>query len=87
MYGLICSAFVPSWRGMPLPVPLTGLARWRLALSMAMADLAALRYHGRTFRTLSATERERLLSRLLTHPRADWRVRARQWKEIALLTA
>ncbi len=87
MYQMICSAFVPSWRGLPLPVPMTATERLRLSLSMACADLAALRAHGRTFRTLSPTEREGLLARLLGHPSARWRARARHWKEIALLTA
>ncbi len=87
MFAMICSAFVPSWRGLPLPEPMTRLERLWLALSMVWAELAALRYHGRTFGTLSPSERESLLGRLLDHPRAAWRVRARRWKEIALLTA
>ena len=87
MFRLVCSAFVPSWRALPLPFDLSGGQRLRLHLLFALADLAALRYHARVFRMLTAAEREALLVRLLAHQRPSVRNTARRWKEIALLTA
>ena len=87
MFRMICTTFVPSWRGQSLPTPWTRIDRWRLRLSMTLADLGALRYYGRTFRLLTAAEREALLARLLLHRWPQVRQAARRWKELALLTA
>lgn len=87
LFRQVCVGFVPSWRGLPLPTPLPWREQLRLRLSLALADLAALRYHGRTFRLLTVAEREAMLTRLLNHPRPRVRRHALRWKQLALLTA
>lgn len=87
MYRLVCLTWVPHWRGLPLPRQTPWQTRAMLVASLVLADIAALRYHLRPYRMLSPVQRERLLLRLLDHPR-PWLARAALlWKSVALLTA
>jgi len=84
---LVCTSFVPSWHGEPIPPGLPADVWRRLQLSMWWVVVAALVRHGRTFRGLAPPEREALLAGLICHPWPWLRRTARRWKEIALLTA
>ena len=84
---MICTTFVPSWRGSPLPEVLHDQLRWRLRVSFLLVDLMAMLHHGRSFRLLSVCQREALLAAMLAHRWALIRFHARWWKQLALLTA
>lgn len=87
MYRLVCLTWVPHWRGLPLPRHTPAHTRWLLVASLVLADVAALRYHLRPYRMLSPVQRERLLLRLLDHPRPLLARAALLWKSVALITA
>lgn len=87
MYRLVCLTWVPHWRGLPLPGGTPQSTRWLLVLSLVLADVAALRYHLRPYRMLAPVQRERLLLKLLEHPRPLLARSALLWKSVALLTA
>lgn len=87
MYRLVCLTWVPHWRGLPLPKETPQTTRWLLVLSLVLADVAALRYHLRPYRMLAPVQRERLLLKLLEHPRPLLARAALLWKSVALLTA